>query len=153
MILQENKPDKYDVTPDDNEDSPMNEEKPVFKCNLCERIFQTRSRLRIHERIHTKEESRNLEIQCDTCTQIFNVDQDLRRHKMKKNRKRKKKSSDIHKCNECGYSSSSRAAFKIHIEIVHDNLTPKSPPTKRAKENESNTEMNEVNSQPRDKEL
>ena len=117
-----------------------------YGCDSCDRTFQTRSRLRIHVKIHKVKLVRIPELRCDECDRVFESRQGYKVHRTKtherlpETRKRKQEIKG-YKCVQCGYTSKSEAAFIIHLEERHNN----SPPTKKTKNEDTLVHEIEVN--------
>ena len=53
----------------------MPPEETLLQCDICEKKFGTRSSLRVHKKIHNRQENRQSDFNCETCDRSFNSKQ------------------------------------------------------------------------------
>ena len=81
-----------------------------YSCQICEKIFPTPAKLKIHSRIHTGEKP----FKCDVCDKSFSVNGTLTDHK------RIHTGEKPFKCDECGKSFSQNKRLVRHKTIHSD---------------------------------
>lgn len=97
----------------DNASYPMvqlNNRISLFQCDICERAFKEKSKMKAHRQIHTNERN----IVCPVCNKTFKTAGCLRSHKRIHNPK-------ITECDHCGKTYTQKNELVKHIKFVHFN--------------------------------
>lgn len=84
----------------------------AFQCDICEKIFKDKTKLKLHREIHT--DQRN--VICQQCGKGFKTMNCLRNHKRTHLAER-----ILYGCDQCEKKYTQKVQLKKHIEIVHMN--------------------------------
>lgn len=84
----------------------------AFQCDICEKIFKDKTKLKLHREIHT--DQRN--VICQQCGKGFKTMNCLRNHKRTHLPER-----ILYGCDQCEKKYTQKVQLKKHIEIVHMN--------------------------------
>ncbi|XP_037025536.1 oocyte zinc finger protein XlCOF6-like [Bradysia coprophila] len=85
-----------------------------FECDLCKKVFRTKSHLKLHMRIHINAR----DFKCSICPKTFNFFTQLKRHEGTHS------PSNVWYCEICGVGFKSKPSLSHHMRALHNGEKP-----------------------------
>ena len=88
-----------------------------LKCEVCEKVFSSKSALKRHTKEHCNEEKKVFVLGCDNCKTSFIRDHDLKRHKQ---RSLNADGSSKFICTLCDERACNYKLLMVHLKVKYD---------------------------------